>query len=111
MNLEDLGWGEPFASAFAALDLDGSAPARVIAVHRGHLVVAGTQGEALAVVAGRTRERATIGDWVVVDARGTVSARLPRHGVLARAGQVQEMPPARLVPAIARCTTRKSVHQ
>jgi ribosome biogenesis GTPase len=50
--------------------------------------VAGAQGEAL----GRrrragTRERATIGDWVVVDARGAVSARLPRHGVLARAGQ------------------------
>jgi ribosome biogenesis GTPase len=59
----------------------------VIAVHRGHLVVAGAQGEALAVVAGRARERATIGDWVVVDARGAVSARLPRHGVLARAGQ------------------------
>src|SRR5881398_2761663 len=51
------------------------------------LVVAGAQGEALAVVAGRARERATIGDWVVVDARGAVSARLPRHGVLARAGQ------------------------
>ena len=59
----------------------------MIAVHRGHLVVAGAQGEALAVVAGRARERATIGDWVVVDARGAVSARLPRHGVLARAGQ------------------------
>jgi len=87
LNLEDLGWGEPFASAFAASDFDGGAPARVIAVHRGHLVVAGAQGEALAVVAGRTRERATIGDWVVVDARGAVSARLPRQGVLARAGQ------------------------
>ena len=46
MNLEDLGWGEPFASAFAASDVDGGAPARVIAVHRGHLVVAGAQGEA-----------------------------------------------------------------
>ena len=87
MNLEDLGWGEPFASAFAASDPDRSTPARVIAVHRGHLVVAGAQGEALAVVAGRTRERATIGDWVVVDARGVVAARLPRRGVLARAGQ------------------------
>ena len=87
MNLEDLGWGEPFASAFAASDPDGCAPARVVAVHRGHLVVAGAQGEALAVVAGRARERATIGDWVVVDARGAVSARLPRRGVLARAGQ------------------------
>jgi ribosome biogenesis GTPase len=87
LNLEDLGWGEPFASAFAASDLDGNAPARVIAVHRGHLVVAGAQGEALAVVAGRARDRATIGDWVVVDARGAVSGRLPRQGVLARAGQ------------------------
>ena len=36
MNLEDLGWGEPFASAFAASDPDGGTPARVIAVHRGH---------------------------------------------------------------------------
>jgi ribosome biogenesis GTPase / thiamine phosphate phosphatase len=87
LNLEDLGWGEPFASAFAASDRDGCAPARVVAVHRGHLVVAGAQGEALAVVAGRARERATIGDWVVVDGRGAVSARLPRRGVLARAGQ------------------------
>ena len=87
MNLEDLGWGELFASAFAASDHDGCAPARVVAVHRGHLVIAGAQGEALAVVAGRARERATIGDWVVVDGRGAVSARLPRRGVLARAGQ------------------------
>src|SRR3954462_11259139 len=86
LNLEDLGWGEPFASAFAASEHDGNAPARVVAVHRGHLVVAGAQGEALAVVAGRGRERATIGAWVVVDARGAVSARLPRQGVLARAG-------------------------
>jgi ribosome biogenesis GTPase len=87
LNLEDLGWGEPFASAFAASDLDGCAPARVVAVHRGRLVVAGTQGEAFAVVAGRMRAQPTIGDWVAVDARGVVAARLTRRGVLTRAGQ------------------------
>jgi ribosome biogenesis GTPase / thiamine phosphate phosphatase len=87
LNLEDLGWGEPFASAFAASDLDGCAPARVVAVHRGRLVVAGPQGESFATVAGRVPEHPTVGDWVAVDDRGVVNVRLPRRGVLARAGQ------------------------
>ena len=87
MNLEDLGWGEPFASAFAASDLDGCTPARVVAVHRGRLVVAGPHGESFAVVAGRVPEHPTVGDWVAVDDRGVVNARLPRRGVLARVGQ------------------------
>jgi ribosome biogenesis GTPase len=87
LNLEDLGWGEPFASAFAASDLDGCTPARVVAVHRGRLVVAGPQGESFAVVAGRVPEHPTVGDWVAVDDRGVVNARLPRRGVLARVGQ------------------------
>jgi ribosome biogenesis GTPase len=87
LNLEDLGWGEPYASAFAASDLDGCAPARVVAVHRGRLVVAGPQGESFATVAGRVPEHPTVGDWVAVDDRGVVNARLPRRGVLARAGQ------------------------
>jgi ribosome biogenesis GTPase / thiamine phosphate phosphatase len=87
LNLEDLGWGEPFASAFAASDLDGCAPARVVAVHRGRLVVAGPQGETFATIAGRVPEHPTVGDWVAVDDRGVVNARLPRRGVLARAGQ------------------------
>jgi ribosome biogenesis GTPase len=87
LNLEDLGWGEPFASAFAASDLDGCVPARVVAVHRGRLVVAGPQGESFAVVAGRVPEHPTVGDWVAVDDRGVVNARLPRRGVLARVGQ------------------------
>ena len=87
MNLEELGWGEPFASAFAASDLDGCTPARVVAVHRGRLVVAGPHGESFAVVAGRVPEHPTVGDWVAVDDHGVVNARLPRRGVLARAGQ------------------------
>ena len=87
MNLEDLGWGEPFASAFAASDLDGCTPARVVAVHRGRLVVAGPHGESFAVVAGRVPEHPTVGDWVAVDEQGVVNARLPRRGVLARVGQ------------------------
>jgi ribosome biogenesis GTPase len=87
LNLEDLGWGEPYASAFAASELDGCVPARVVAVHRGRLVVAGTQGESFAVVAGRVPEHPTVGDWVAVDDHGVVNARLPRRGVLARVGQ------------------------
>jgi ribosome biogenesis GTPase / thiamine phosphate phosphatase len=87
LNLEELGWGEPFASAFAASDPDGGTPARVVAVHRGRLVVAGPQGESFAVVAGRVPEHPTVGDWVVVDDHGVVNARLPRRGVLARPGQ------------------------
>ena len=87
MNLEELGWGEPFASAFAASDIDDGTPARVVAVHRGRLVVAGPQGESFAVVAGRVPEHPTVGDWVVVDDNGVVNARLPRRGVLARAEQ------------------------
>jgi ribosome biogenesis GTPase / thiamine phosphate phosphatase len=89
LNLENLGWGEPFASAFAAAasDLDGCAPARVVAVHRGRLVLSGANGETFAIVPGRVREHPTIGDWVAVDAEGVVRMRLPRRGVLARAGQ------------------------
>jgi hypothetical protein len=35
LNLEDLGWGEPFASGFArAADRDGCAPAAIVAATR-----------------------------------------------------------------------------
>ena len=59
----------------------------MVAVHRGRLVVAGPHGESFAVVAGRVPEHPTVGDWVAVDDRGVVNARLPRRGVLARVGQ------------------------
>jgi ribosome biogenesis GTPase / thiamine phosphate phosphatase len=85
--LTDLGWGEPFASAFAALDPRAGAPARVVAVHRGRLTVRDATGARPARLAGRLAEPITVGDWAAVDGDDVVRARPARARVLARGGQ------------------------
>ena len=87
MLLTDLGWGEPFASAFAALDPRAGAPARVVAVHRGRLTVRDAAGARDARLAGRVAEPVTVGDWVAVDGDDVVRARPACARVLARGGQ------------------------
>ena len=96
MHLEDLGFDEPFKSAFEALSEPNCSPARVSAQHRaGHYRLLTAHGPCEAVLAGRLRHAAAalewpvVGDWVAarLDAgseRAVITARLPRRGLLVR---------------------------
>jgi ribosome biogenesis GTPase len=95
IDLADLGWGEPFGSAFAAHATQDRAPGRVVAEDRGQYVVATTSGEIRAAVSGRFRFDAgsnpaafpAVGDWVALALRedgGTIHAILPRRTTFAR---------------------------
>jgi ribosome biogenesis GTPase len=90
MSLEDYGWNETWEAEFAALDQDGSHPARVVAEHRGRFRVRTLENEREATIAGRMRHEASgpadlpaVGDWVAVgeDDGGSVVIRqiLPRR--------------------------------
>jgi ribosome biogenesis GTPase / thiamine phosphate phosphatase len=96
ITLEDLGWGEPFKSAFEARAGGGELPARVVEEQRGAYVVRSETGEWLAGISGRMRHSAfrrvdfpAVGDWVAIQARpgerkATVRAILPRKSKLSR---------------------------
>jgi ribosome biogenesis GTPase len=90
LTLQELGWGEPFASAFEQLPRDGLVPARVTAVHRGRVALA--PGDAQAVPAGTVRDDPpAVGDWVAFDpAAAAVRAVLPRRGALRRRRSADE---------------------
>jgi ribosome biogenesis GTPase / thiamine phosphate phosphatase len=93
--LESLGWGEPFASAFAPYAERGWQPARVGVEHRSlYLVLTGTQ-ELEAKLSGRLRlqleesgDRPVVGDWVAIKPQAsgssTIHARLPRRSQFSR---------------------------
>jgi ribosome biogenesis GTPase len=101
--LESLGWGEPFASAFAPYAERGLQPARVGVEHRSmYLVLTGTQ-ELEAKLSGRLRlhleqsgDRPVVGDWVAIKRQAsgsaTIHARLPRRSQFSRktAGRTAE---------------------
>lgn len=83
-NLESLGWRNFFA---AQLDTDTPlVPARVMAVHRGRVDVAGNDFDTSVPLSGNSAElQITVGDWVLVDSDGPrVSALLDRFGVFRR---------------------------
>lgn len=71
MNLADYGWSPHFQSQLDLAELETTTPARVLAVHRGMIEVAGP------VVTGRVQtnmlegaddqSRATVGDWLLFD--------------------------------------------
>ena len=93
--LESWGWNESWVAAFAPLAADGHAPARVIAQHRGHWLLAGEDGEWLASLTGRLRHEArmgelpAVGDWVGCvrpDDGGAarIDAILPRRSAFVR---------------------------
>src|SRR5579859_5647025 len=74
MSLEDWGWDERWAAAFAALPEPGLAPARVAQEQRGAYGVATAGGERTARVPGVMRHKAAgradlpaVGDWVAVE--------------------------------------------
>ncbi|HKG55806.1 MAG TPA: ribosome small subunit-dependent GTPase A [Candidatus Limnocylindrales bacterium] len=94
-TLAELGWGEPFATAFVAHEALGRQPGRVVAEDRGQYLVASPGGETRAAVSGRFRFDAgadpaafpAVGDWVALDVRddgATIHAVLPRRTAFSR---------------------------
>lgn len=87
--LQQYGWNERFAAAFAGHAGEGRVPGRVVLEHT-HIYRVGTEaGELLARVSGRLRHRAesrpdfpAVGDWVVVEPVADSDARI--HAVLPR---------------------------
>ena len=83
-ELESLGWRGFFA---AQVDADTAlAPARVLAVHRGRVEVAGENYRDSVALIGNTAALAiTVGDWVLVDRDGPrIDRVLDRFGVFKR---------------------------
>jgi ribosome biogenesis GTPase len=83
-ELESLGWRSFFASQ---VDVDTAlVPARVMAVHRGRVEVAGEDYcESLALTGNSAILAITVGDWVLVDKQGPrVERVLDRFGVFKR---------------------------
>ncbi|MDB4891643.1 MAG: ribosome biosis GTPase RsgA [Gemmatimonadetes bacterium] len=92
--LRELGWNAPFAQAFGAAATRDDVPARVTAVHRNRVVVAGSFGERDAMLASSFHEsdaidRPATGDWVVLriaasEDSAIVRAVLPRQSAFIR---------------------------
>jgi ribosome biogenesis GTPase / thiamine phosphate phosphatase len=103
--LDDLGWTEPFAQAYAPwAEKTGHSPGRVL-IEFNHIYRVFTDaGDIEAVLAGRMKHHASsrgelpaVGDWVVVrrqpdDDRGAIVSVLPRRSRFSRrmAGQVTD---------------------
>ena len=91
MRLEDLGWGEPFISAFAGLGMEGLSPGRVVWQGAYNFRVLGEFGEAETGLSGKVKAGPlpAVGDWVAVrhqsgDAWGVIEALLPRKSSFSR---------------------------
>jgi ribosome biogenesis GTPase len=83
-DLESLGWRNYFASQ---VDSDTACePARVLAVHRGRVDVAGNGFETSVTQSGNSAElNLTVGDWVLLDRDGPrIETLLDRFGVFKR---------------------------
>ena len=93
-TLRELGWSDAFAHSFANVATADDVPARVTAVHRTRVVVAGHFGERSAILSSALRDATTgqrpaTGDWVAVNAGNAgdamqVRAVLPRHTAFTR---------------------------
>ena len=89
VSLEQLGWNDRFAAAFAEHAAEGRVPGRITLEHT-HIYRVGTgEDELLARVSGRMRHQAEtrpdfpgVGDWVVVERLADSDARI--HAVLPR---------------------------
>jgi ribosome biogenesis GTPase len=87
----DVGRRPELAAQLAELNEPELSGGRVLAQHRGHWLVAETDGVAppseprLLTARGKLRENPPgVGDWVAVDRDGLVAAVLPRHGTIMR---------------------------
>jgi ribosome biogenesis GTPase len=91
-SLEALGWHPDHQKAWDSEPRRGVRPARVIGVHRNHILNLMTlDGPVLGKPAGRLLQgpveavaMPAVGDWVAADREGTVQEVLPRRTVLAR---------------------------
>jgi ribosome biogenesis GTPase len=83
-DLESLGWRNFFASQVGPDT--GTKPARVLAVHRGRVEVAGNGFETSVTQSGNSAElNVTVGDWVLLDMEGhRIETVLERFGVFKR---------------------------
>jgi ribosome biogenesis GTPase / thiamine phosphate phosphatase len=95
MKLEELGWADPFQTAFATLNDCRLAPARVTAAQREHHRLISEHGVFDAQLSGKLRHEAApgelpvVGDWVAAQLRpdegsATITACLPRRSALVR---------------------------
>ncbi len=87
LSLETLGWRNAFAGQWAADEIAGLRPARVIEVHRDRVAVAGPDvPESLQAEPGQDLQASiAVGDWVLADpVRGRVVRVLERDGVFVR---------------------------
>ncbi|HKP56164.1 MAG TPA: ribosome small subunit-dependent GTPase A [Polyangiales bacterium] len=95
MNLESLGFGEPFRTAFATESDPSCVPARVFSAQREQFELCSEAGSLTASLSGRLRHEATqgglpvVGDWVVArpdssGERASILRVLPRKTSLTR---------------------------
>ena len=84
--LQQLGWRSFFEAQLAGNVLDRERPARVMALHRGRVDLAGEEVPASVALSGTSAELdIAVGDWVLVDLTGPrISRRLDRLGVFKR---------------------------
>ena len=97
VTLEQLGWDDSFAQAFAPHAASGCLPARITLELKGHFEVTGESGARLGECAGKFSHAArsaadfpAIGDWVAItpqpgdDTRALIHAVLPRRTKFSR---------------------------
>ncbi len=79
-TISDLGWSDFFQGQCTAEDLENLLPARVVSMHRGHVVVSTGSEEHLLPVADkgilRLNEQPAVGDWVLLEKSTMLPARL-----------------------------------
>lgn len=93
--LQQYGWSDPLALAFAPHAADGHTPGRIVVQQRGGYMVLTDEGEIEAKASGRLRHEAgemghpAVGDWVALSLdmtqrTATIHAILPRHTAFVR---------------------------
>ena len=85
-TLNSLGWRPYFSAQLADAETDTLQVARVVAVHRGRVDVAGADGESSVSLTGKSAVlNITVGDWLLIDTNGpSVNRCLKRFGLFQR---------------------------
>ena len=85
-TLNSLGWRPHFSAQLTEAETDTLQVARVMAVHRGRIDVAGAEGDSSISLTGKSAALdITVGDWLLIDTNGpAVNRRLKRFGLFQR---------------------------